>query len=138
MEIRKTMNNLRQKIKDALLNKELIKKNLNHPFAEWEEEDIEEIKTEDFYTGSDLIENITLFLEEEGLIDFTIQYKMGEDEEWLEMCIYRPVAKDYNGKIIQKTIIWEIDYCSNTSMDELIDFIVEKQEKLGKINFTKI
>ena len=34
------MNNLRQKIKDALFNKELIKKNLNHPFAEWEEEDI--------------------------------------------------------------------------------------------------
>ena len=131
------MNNLRQKIKDALFNKELIKKNLNHPFAEWEE-DIEKIKTEDFYTGSDLIENITLFLEEEGLIDFTIQYKMGEDEEWLEMRIYRPVAKDYNGEIIQKTIIWEIDYCSNTSMDELIDFIVEKQEELGKINFTKI
>jgi hypothetical protein len=58
-----------------------------------------------------LIENITLFLEEEGLIDFTIQYKMGEDEEWLEMRIYRPVAKDYNGKIIKKDIIWEIDYC---------------------------
>jgi hypothetical protein len=129
---------LQEKIKDALFNKELIKKNLNHPFAEWEEEDIEKIKTEDFYTGSDLINNITLFLEEEGLIDFTIQYKMGEDEEWLEMRIYRPVAKDYNGKIIQKTIIWEIDYCSNTSMDELIDFIVEKQEELGKINFTKI
>jgi hypothetical protein len=132
------MNNLRQKIKDALFNKELIKKNLNHPFAEWEEEDIEKIKTEDFYTGSDLIENITLFLEEEGLIDFTIQCKMGEDEEWLEMRIYRPVAKDYNGKIIKKDIIWEIDDCSNTSMDELIDFIVEKQEKLGKIIFTKI
>lgn len=132
------MTKLKEKIKDALLNKELIKKNLNHPFAEWEEEDIEKIKTEDFYTGSDLIENITLFLEEEGLIDFTIQYKMGEDEEWLEMRIYRPVAKDYNGKIIKKDIIWEIDYCSNTSMDELIDFIVEKQEELGKINFTKI
>ncbi len=129
---------LKEKIKDALLNKELIKKNLNHPFAEWEEEDIEKIKTEDFCTGSELIENITLFLEEEGLIDFTIQYKMGEDEEWLEMRIYRPVAKDYNGEIIKKDIIWEIDYCSNTSMDELIDFIVEKQEELGKINFTKI
>ena len=132
------MTKLKEKIKDALLNKELIKKNLNHPFAEWEDEDIEKIKTEDFYTGSELIENITLFLEEEGLIDFTIQYKMGEDEEWLEMRIYRPVAKDYNGEIIKKDIIWEIDYCSNTSMDELIDFIVEKQEKLGKINFTKI
>ena len=133
------MTKLKEKIKDALFNKELIKKNLNHPFAEWEEEDIEKIKTEDFYTGSDLIENITEYLSGMGLIDFTIQYKMGEDEEWLEMCIYRPVAKDYNGKIIQKTIIWEIDYCSNTSsMDELIDFIVEKQEKLGKINFIKI
>ena len=128
------MDSLRQKIKDALL----IKEHLNHPFAEWEEEDIEKIKTEDFYTGSDLIENITEYLLGVGLIDFTIQYKMGEDEEWLETCIYRPVAKDYNGEIIKKDIIWEIDDCSNTSMDELIDFIVEKQEKLGKINFTKI
>lgn len=132
------MTKLKEKIKDALFNKELIKEHLQHPFTEWEDEDIEEIKTEDFYTGSDLIENITEYLSGMGLIDFTIQYKMGEDEEWLEMCIYRPVAKDYNGKIIQKTIIWEIDDCSNTSMDELIDFIVEKQEELGKINFTKI
>jgi len=131
------MTKLKEKIKDALFNKELIKKNLNHPFAEWEEEDIEKIKTEDFYTGSDLIDNITLFLEEEGLIDFTIQYKMGEDEEWLEMRIYRPVAKDYNGKIIKKDIIWEIDYCSNTSMDELIEFLVKEQEKINKIMFFK-
>lgn len=132
------MTKLKEKIKDALLNKELIKEHLQHPFTEWEDEDIEEIKTEDFYTGSDLIENITEYLSGMGLIDFTIQYKMGEDEEWLEMCIYRPVAKDYNGEIIKKDIIWEIDDCCNISLDELIDYIAIKQEKLGKINFTKI
>ena len=128
------------KINHALLDKDTIANDENHPFHDFTVEDMEELM-EDFtklnerFTNkpSYMIYNITSYLLGQNLISFELEEKQNQDDSWFEALIYENIGLK-NGEPVSKSIIWDGSfYIEVENFDEFIKLLAETQSDIDQV-----
>lgn len=128
------------KINHALLDKDTIANDKNHPFHDFTVEDMEELmedftKLDEKFTNkpSYMIYNITSYLLDQNLISFELVEKEDQDDSWFEALIYENIGLK-NGQPVAKSIIWDGSfYITVENFDEFIKLLAETQADIDKV-----
>jgi len=130
------------KINHALLDKDTIAADTNHPFHDFSIEDMEDTM-EDFKEldskygdkPSWLISQIVSYLNEKDLLTFDLEEKSDQDDSWLEVILYLEVGVR-NKITITKSVIWDGSFYYNcTDFDSFMVQLAETQLEINEAKF---